>query len=118
MHQNKSFVLKEAAKVIKDDAVTIIHLYNLASDCLVPSDITESLLSLAAQGNNMRNAFFERPSNGPEEKGIFFDLIKRIKWKSFSDLNKKVKVAAEDKSKDIGVWYDILGQSHTNKMHQ
>ena len=109
LHQNKSFVLKEAAKVIRDDVVTMIHLYNLASGCLVPSDITESLLSVAARGNNLRNTFFERLDNGPEEKEIFFDPIKRTEWKSFSDLNKKVKVAAKDKSKNIVVQLDILG---------
>ena len=60
------------------------HLYNLASGCPVPSDITESLLSIAARRTTLRNTFFERLNNGPEEKELFFDPIKRIEWKNKS----------------------------------
>ena len=84
-------------------------MYNLASGCPVPSDITESLLSVAARGTTLRNMFYERLNNGPKEKELFFDPIKRIEWKSFSDLNKKVKVTAKDKSKDVVFSVIFLG---------
>ena len=32
LHQNRSFALKDATEVIRYDVVTMIHLYNLASD--------------------------------------------------------------------------------------
>ena len=32
----------------------------------------------------LRNTFFERLNNGPEEKELFFDPIKRIEWKNKS----------------------------------
>ena len=88
LHQNKSFVLKEAAKVIRDDVVTMIQLYNLAPGCPVPSDTTESLLSVAARGNNLRNTFLERLNNGPEEKEIFFDSIKRMQENYSTRINR------------------------------
>ena len=84
-------------------------MYNLASGCPAPSDVTESLLFVTARGITLRNTVFERLNNSSDEKELVLDPIKRTEWKSFSDLNKKVKVTAKDKSKDIVVQRDILG---------
>ena len=55
---------------------------------------------------------------GQEDKELFFDLIKRIEWKSSSDMIKKVKVLAEDKSKDIVILYFSFGPLAVNSHQQ
>ena len=84
-------------------------MYNLASGCPLPGDITESLLSVAARGTSLRNTFFKRLRQSQEDKELFFDQVKRIEWKGFLSLNKKVKVSSKAKSKDVAVQRDILG---------
>ena len=66
------------------------HLYNLASGCPLPGDITESLLSVAARGTSLQNTFFKRLRQSQEDKELFFDQVKRIEWKGFLSLKKKV----------------------------
>ena len=85
------------------------HLYNLASGCPLPGDITESLLSVTARGTSLWNTFFKRLRQSQEDKELFFDQVKRIEWKGFLSLNKKVKVSSKGKSKDVAVQRDILG---------
>ena len=51
------------------------HLYNLASGCPLPGDITESLLSVAARGTSLRNTFFKRLRQSQEDKELLFNQV-------------------------------------------
>ena len=84
-------------------------LYNLASGSYLPDDIAESLLSVQQRGTLSRDTFFERLNSESANETLYFSPIKRVEWKSFTDVIKKLKISAKGKSKEITVQWDILG---------
>lgn len=84
-------------------------LYNLASGSYLPDDVAESLLSVKERGTLSRDTFFERLNSESANETLYFSPIKRVEWKSFTDVSKKLKVSTKGKSKEITVQRDILG---------
>ena len=84
-------------------------LYNLASGSYLPDDVAESLLSVQERGTLSRDTFFERQNSESANETLYFSPIKRVEWKSFIDVSKKLKISAKGKSKEITVQRDILG---------
>ena len=83
-------------------------LYNLASGSYLPDDVAESLLSVQERGTLSRDTFFERLNSESANETLYFSPIKRVEWKSFTDVSKKLKISAKGKSKEITVQRDIL----------
>ena len=103
-------------EVLKEDFINPFNssldrdkLYNLASGRPLPDSIAEELLGSYERGKEMFSMFQKRLEIGEEEAAGFFDPIKRCPWKGFGDAEKKIKVTAKGKSKDIAVQRDILG---------
>ena len=44
-----------------------------------------------------------------EQTSAFFDSITRVPWKGFCNAEKKAKITAKGKTKDVAVQRDILG---------
>lgn len=84
-------------------------LYNLASGSYLPDDVAECLLSVKERGTLSRDTFFERLNSESANETLYFSPIKRVEWKSFTDVSKKLKVSTKGKSKEITVQRDILG---------
>ena len=83
-------------------------LYNLASGSYLPDDVAESLLSVQERGTLSRDTFFEQLNSESANETLYFSPIKRVEWKSFTDVSKKLKISAKGKSKEIIVQRDIL----------
>ena len=83
-------------------------LYNLASGSYLPDDVAESLLSVQERGTLSRDTFFEQLNSESANETLYFSPIKRVEWKSFTDVSKKLKISAKGKSKEITVQRDIL----------
>ena len=83
-------------------------LYNLASGSYLPDDVAESLLSVQERETLSRDTFFERLNSESANETRYFSPIKRVEWKSFTDVS-KLKISAKGKSKEITVQRDILG---------
>ncbi|XP_046854152.1 uncharacterized protein LOC124447292 [Xenia sp. Carnegie-2017] len=83
-------------------------LYNLASGSYLPDDVAE-FLSVKERGTLSRGTFFERLNSERANETLYFSPIKRVEWKSFTDVSKKLKVSTKGKSKEITVQRDILG---------
>ena len=103
-------------EVLKEDFINPFNssldrdkLYNLASGRPLPDSIADELLGSYERGKEMFSMFQKRLEIGEEEAAGFFDPIKRCPWKGFGDAEKKIKVTAKGKSKDIAVQRDILG---------
>ena len=84
------------------------RLYNVAFGCPLPNDIAENLLAVFESGAKLREIFFDRLDAEKDKTDLFFEPVKRVKWKSFCDTSKKVKVSAKGQTKDITVQRDIL----------
>ena len=67
-------------------------LYNLASGCLLPDDISKGHLSTHEDGKSMQDKFNTRLNTESPESELFFSPIKRVKWRGFRNASKKVKV--------------------------
>ena len=67
-------------------------LYNLASGCLLPDDISKGHLSIHEDGKSMQDKFNTRLNTESPESELFFSPIKRVKWRGFRNSSKKVKV--------------------------
>ena len=86
-------------------------LYNLASGCPLPDDISKGLLSIHEDGKSIQDKFNKCLNAESSEPELFFGPVKRVKWKGFTNAIKKVKVTAGGKSKEITAQRDILGKS-------
>ena len=102
-------VLKEGFVNPFSDLPNKRNLYNLASGRPLPEEATEHLLSLENQGQGLLSDFSKRLYISEEQTSAFFDPITRALWKGFCNAEKKVKITAKGKTKDIAVQRDILG---------
>ena len=84
-------------------------LYNLASGCPVPDEISDNLLSIQELGEYLREEFYKRLQVGSENQDMYFSPIKRVQWKGFTSVGKKVRISAGGKSKEVTAQRDILG---------
>ena len=84
-------------------------MYNLASRRPLPEEATEHLLSLEKQGQGLLSDFSKRLHLSEEQTSAFFDPIARVPWKGFCNAEKKAKITAKGKTKDVAVQRDILG---------
>ena len=76
-------------------------LYNITSGTYTPNGINECLLTIFERGKIRMVEFKERISKNPSNKYVF-DPIKREKWKSFKDTEKRTtKIKIDGKIKDI-----------------
>ena len=65
-------------------------LYNLASACLLPDDISKGPLSIHEDGKSMQDKFNKFLNAESPEPELFFSSIKRVKLKGFTNTIKKV----------------------------
>ena len=69
------------------------HLVVLSSGARVPDDIMKDILDAEESGRKARERFIaERLQKGKD----FFEPIKKMKLKTFGDMNKKTKVTAKE----------------------
>ena len=108
--------VRRIATVLKEDFVNPFsdlpnkqNLYNIASECLLSEEAIERLLSLEKQGQGLFSDFSKRLHLSEEQTSAFFDPITRVPWKGFSSAEKKAKITAKGKTKDVAVQRDILG---------
>ena len=108
--------VRRIATVLKEDFVDPFsdlpnkrNLYNLASGRPLPEEATEHLLSLEKQGQGLLSDFSKRLHLSEEQTSAFFDPITRVPWKGFCNAEKKAKITAKGKTKDVAVQRDILG---------
>ena len=64
-------------------------LYNLASGCLLPEDMSKDLLSIHEDGKSMQDKFNTRLNAGSPESELFLSAIKRVKWRGIRNASKK-----------------------------
>ena len=76
-------------------------LYDLASGCLLPDDISKGLLSIHEDRKSMQDKFNKCLNAESPEPGLFFSLMKRVKWKEFTNASKRVEVTTGGRSKEI-----------------
>ena len=84
-------------------------LYDLASGCLLPDDISKGLLSIDEDRKSMQDKFNKCLNAESPEPELFFSLMKRVKWKEFTNASKRVKVTTGGRSKEITAQRHILG---------
>eukprot|EP00794_Sanderia_malayensis_P013273 gene13273-14641_t len=91
-----------------NDEIEKEKLYNLVSGCPVSEEITESLLNLEKSRKDAMKSFEERlTSESPCE--LFFDPLRRNKYKSWNDAIKKAKIQKNGKLHELVFQRDILG---------
>eukprot|EP00794_Sanderia_malayensis_P002237 gene2237-2552_t len=88
-------------------------LYNIVSGCPTNDEISESLLSLEKQGEEMMTEFVTRFTESTQrengEKDKFFSPIKKNKIKTFQDGAVKKTVKRGNKIKEVAFQRDVLG---------
>ena len=102
--------VRRIATVLKEDFLNPFsdlpnkrNLYNLASGRPLPEEATEHLLSLEKQGQGLLIDFSKRLHLSEEQTSAFFDPITRVPWKGFCNAEKKAKITAKGKTKDVTV---------------
>ena len=65
--------------------------------------------SLLKSVGHCRETFFERLNSESANEALYFSPIKRVEWKNFTDVRKKLKVTTKGKFKEMTVKRDILG---------
>lgn len=85
------------------------ELFNLASGRPLSEEASSSLLSAEERGQIRYEEFNQRLDINDESSIAFFDPIKRVPWRDFGNNERKTKVTAKGKSKDVTVQRDILG---------
>ncbi len=105
-------MVSSISKVLKDDFINPLcpelekdQLYNFASGCPLAEDAANNLLSVQENGADLRAQFYKRLNSDNDVKDLYFDRIKRVPWKSFTDTHKKVKVSGKTKSKEVTVQF-------------
>ena len=73
------------------NALDRLKLFNLVSGKLLPNVVAELLISAEARGRGLQLQFNKGLDSGDESGVIFFNLIKRVKWKSLTVLKRKRK---------------------------
>ena len=91
-----------------NDKIQKGKLYNLVSGCPVNDDIAESLLNLEKSGKDAMKSFEERLTTETPAK-LFFDRLKRNKFKSWNDAVKKATIKKNGKLQELVFQRDILG---------
>lgn len=80
----------------------------MVTGCPVNDDIAESLLNLEQSGKDAMKSFEDRPTTkSPAE--LFFDPLKRSKFKSWNDSVKKATIKKSTKLQEVVFQRDILG---------